>query len=50
MKYVWYKNYYLGYVQSGPHQDGSVKAWFPDAIGGPGYLLMLWAGEWKAAT
>lgn len=47
MKFVWFKNY-LGLVQH-VNRDGSVTAWFHDAIGGPGYLLTLWAGEWRAA-
>ena len=39
---------YLGHVQE-RHNDGSVTAWFHDSIGGAGYLLRLWAGEWCKA-
>lgn len=39
---------FLGHVQE-VHRDGSVSAWFPDAIGGPGHVLRLWEGEWSPA-
>ena len=39
---------FLGKVQQ-HHADGSVTAWFHDAIGGPGYVLRLWQDEWIAA-
>ena len=47
MRFIWF-NQYLGHVQE-VHRDGSVTAWFHDAVGGPGYVLRLWAGEWKEA-
>ena len=46
-KCVWF-GMYLGHVQQ-QHADGSVSAYFHDQVGGPGYVLRLWAGEWRAA-
>lgn len=46
-KFIWY-GMLIGHVQQ-LFDDGSVEAWFPAREGGPGYLLRLWAGEWRHA-
>jgi hypothetical protein len=45
MRCILYQNW-LGLVQK-QFDDGSIMAWFHDNVGGPGYLLRLWKGEWR---
>lgn len=45
LEFVFYGQF-IGQVQD-YHRDGSVTAWFHDSIGGAGYLLRLWDGEWQ---
>ena len=46
-RFVWF-GMYLGHVQQ-HHADRSVTAYFHDQHGGPGYVLRLLAGGWRAA-
>jgi hypothetical protein len=46
MKFIWF-GMFIGHVQA-THSDGAVTAWFPSTAGGPGYLLRIEAGEWRA--